>query len=444
MIPDATAVVEVLVRAGFDPADAHARVALYSDAASALRRAAGAPEWAWFVPGRIEVIGKHTDYAGGRSLVAAAPRGFVVVARARRDDVVRVIDAKLGESAEIHASSGRAGAGSGWRHYVAVAVRRLAADFPGARFGTDIGFASDLPRAAGLSSSSALMISVATALATRAALKTRDDWQQAIRTPLEHAAYLAAVESGAGFGPFAGTAGVGTHGGSEDHTAILNCRANTLSAFRYAPTVHLENAALPAAWRLVIGGSGVTAEKTGAARDRYNLASRRVAELLARWNSVRGVVAPTLAEALRSDSEALEILRGSLADRRDAPLADRLTHFVNEDARVPLTLDAIATSDQTALGELAAASQLDAERLLGNQVDETRQMVAIARDVGAFAASSFGAGFGGSVWAMVRESDSIPFARAWLAAYRRDCPHAGLIESFATRGSPGLLQLPVC
>ncbi|MGH7448520.1 MAG: galactokinase family protein, partial [Longimicrobiales bacterium] len=45
----------------------------------------------FFVPGRIEVLGKHTDYAGGRSLLAAVHRGFVVAAAPRPDGAVQVI-----------------------------------------------------------------------------------------------------------------------------------------------------------------------------------------------------------------------------------------------------------------------------------------------------------------------------------------------------------------
>src|SRR4026208_691317 len=49
-----------------------------------------APVHAWWVPGRLEVFGTHTDYAGGHTLVCAVPRGFAVVARRRIDNVVRV------------------------------------------------------------------------------------------------------------------------------------------------------------------------------------------------------------------------------------------------------------------------------------------------------------------------------------------------------------------
>ena len=59
--------------------------------------------------------------------------------------------------------------------------------------------------------------------------------------------------------------------------------------------------------------------------------------------------------------------------------------------------------DTAALGDLSAESQADAETLLDNQVQETVELVASARRLGAFASSSFGAGFGGSVWALVHQ-----------------------------------------
>ena len=51
------------------------------------------------MPGRIEVFGKHTDYAGGRSLLAAVPRGFAVAASPRNDGRVRVMDVRYGTRA---------------------------------------------------------------------------------------------------------------------------------------------------------------------------------------------------------------------------------------------------------------------------------------------------------------------------------------------------------
>ena len=54
-----------------------------------------------FVPGRIEVLGKHTDYAGGRSLTCAVERGFAVCYRPRADALVRVVDARDGRRVDF-------------------------------------------------------------------------------------------------------------------------------------------------------------------------------------------------------------------------------------------------------------------------------------------------------------------------------------------------------
>src|SRR5512135_2845125 len=106
----------------------------------------------WFVPGRIEVFGKHTDYAGGRSLLCCVERGFHVVARPRPDRVVRIADAVLGVEASRVLSEAEETIGTeSWTAYPSAVVRRIARNFPGDLRGADIAFASDLPRSAGLS-----------------------------------------------------------------------------------------------------------------------------------------------------------------------------------------------------------------------------------------------------------------------------------------------------
>jgi galactokinase len=73
---------------------------------------------------------------------------------------------------------------------------------------------------------------------------------------------------------------------------------------------------------------------------------------------------------------------------------------------------AFRTADAARLTALTEASQVDAEVLLGNQVPETIGLAGAALEQGAFAACSFGAGFGGSVWALV-DGDAEAFARRW-------------------------------
>jgi galactokinase len=62
---------------------------------------------------------------------------------------------------------------------------------------------------------------------------------------------------------------------------------------------------------------------------------------------------------------------------------------------------------------LSEESQGDAEQLLGNQIPETSALARAARKAGAFAACSFGAGFGGSVWALVETERAAKFAHTW-------------------------------
>ena len=95
---------------------------------------------------------------------------------------------------------------------------------------------------------------------------------------------------------------------------------------------------------------------------------------------------------------------------------------------------------------LAEASQEDAERLLGNQVPETVALAALARSCGAFAATSFGAGFGGSVWALVDRADVDAVVRDWEARIGADSrPASGCRGSSRTlaRRSPRSRSPPV-
>ena len=318
-------------------------------------------------------------------------------------------------------------------------VRRLAKNFPGAALGADIAFGSDLPPASGMSSSSALMVAIAATLVRLAGIDARPEWQANVVTPWDAAGYFACIENGMAFGSLAGDAGVGTHGGSEDHVAIVCGKADHASAWTYVPPVPVAEVRVPEDWRFVIASSGVAARKTGAARDAYNNLALTVGALLQIWNTHESP-APSLRAALTSGSGAVERLQKQVAADASASalnLGDRLEQFVNEDTRVVEALRAMQEGDATAFGELSQASQDDAERLLRNQTAETSALVEIARGLGAHAASSFGAGFGGSVWAMVGKDDAQSFPARWLAEYRpRFAGHAAATTFEARPGPP--------
>src|SRR5262249_35848116 len=151
-------------------------------------------------------------------------------------------------------------------NYPMTVARRIARNFPGNLRGADISFISDLPPAAGLSSSSALIIAFFLALAEINRLEQHENYQMNIHSREDLAGYLGCVENGENFGSLSGDKGVGTFGGSQDHTAILCCMANQLSQYSFSPVQHEQTLPFPEGLCFVIGVSGVIAEKTGAAR----------------------------------------------------------------------------------------------------------------------------------------------------------------------------------
>ena len=253
-------------------------------------------------------------------------------------------------------------------------VRRIARNFAGPLRGANIAFASDLPPAAGMSSSSGLVVAVFLALAEINLLAPRPDYRQNIRSLIDLAGYLAAVENGQPFGSLKGDQGAGTLGGSQDHTAILTCRPGQISQYAYCPVRAEGEVALPADCVFAVGASGVAAEKTGAALAKYNATSQQAARLTQLWRETTGVSDPHLAAILPRGPAAVDYLRSIVRDkaRSDAPaLLARLEHFITENLQImPAARTTLEEGDLIGFGDLVDQSQRAAEELLGNQILE--------------------------------------------------------------------------
>jgi galactokinase len=399
-----------------------------------------APRRAWFVPGRIEVLGKHTDYAGGRSLLCTVERGFRIVAAPRADRLIRLVDRARRVEATLELDPALPLAPGEWTAYPRAVARRLAQHLPSVRHGADIAFASDLPPAAGISSSSAFLVAVFLALGGVNEVEADEQFRHAIHSKEDLAGFLAAIESGYTFGPFPGDTGVGIFGGSEDHTAILCCEAGRLAVYSFNPVRHERTVPLDPGLRFVIASSGIAAEKAGGARELYNRASVATRRILELWNAATGRADRSLAAAVATDAGAADRIRAIVRDRADEDreyLAGRFEQFHAESVEiVPAAAERLALREYTGFGEIVDRSQALAERLLQNQVPQTIDLAREARALGAIAASAFGGGFGGSVWALVRSADAPAFADRWWEAYRRAHPaSADRAEFFAT--APG-------
>ena len=401
----------------------------------------------WHVPGRIELLGKHTDYAGGRSLLCAIDRGLVIGMVPRDDDTVTFLDSRSRARAAFRLDPGLVPLTGRWAGFPMTVARRIARNFPGARRGADLALASNLPSAAGMSSSSALIVATFLALAEANDLTSSDTWREHLSTPEALAEYLGCIENGQSFKTLAGDRGVGTFGGSQDHTAILCCRPGRVSRYSFAPVTFEGDIAWPDGMALVVAVSGVRARKSGPQRESYNRLSLAVRTILDRWRLASGSAAATLAAAAAEPGAPEDILR--LLRSHEEPgfpagfLAGRFRQFLAESTEIiPEASRALASRDLARFGDLVDRSQLAAEEGLGNQVSETVHLARRARALGAHAASAFGAGFGGSVWAMVDAATADRFGKEWIGEYRHAFPGAARrAECFRTKPAPAARRI---
>lgn len=387
-----------------------------------------------FVPGRLEVLGKHTDYAGGRSLLAAVDRGITIALEDGGEGISATTTANP-DTLVLHPGDRLNLPAGHWGGYLQAVVDRLALNFgelKPARLEID----SNLPLASGMSSSSALVVAMALSLIDHNGFRETSQWAANINSEIDLAGYMACFENGMTFGTLEGVRGVGTFGGSEDHTAMLCCKPDQLTQFSFCPITEHESVPLLPEWSFVVAVSGVLAEKTGTALQSYNRASRQTKEIIAAWNSATGRDDLVIGDALASD-DALEGLRAVVSHSPE--LTARLQAFLTESEEViPAATRALAAGDLAEFGRLSDVSQRNADEVLGNQIPETNRLQALARELGAYGATGFGAGFGGSVWALTKTIDAEAFASDWLARYIAEFPEVeGRASTMVTRpGGP--------
>jgi galactokinase len=267
-------------------------------------------------------------------------------------------------------------------------------------------------------------------------------------SPLRLAEYLAAVENGRPYEHLDAGSGVGTLGGSEDHTAILCSKKGQIGQFSYVPTRLERQIEIPDDIVFVVASSGVVARKTGEARDAYNrlsLLAEAASDLCCR---VTGRPAANLARIIAGRPDRYEQLKRILGssehpefETRD--LLERCRQFYEESETIVAPAGAaLARRDWAEFGRLTQHSQDLAERFLSNQTEETSFLVRAARDQGAIASSAFGAGFGGSVWALVDATEADSLIARWASAYRDRFPERyEMAQFFATQPSTGAREM---
>ena len=341
-------------------------------------------------PGRVNLIGEHTDYNGGFVLPMALDRETVVAAATRADTRVLVHSLNARESAEFDlASPGRPRRGH-WLDYVEGVARALVGR--GFRLGgAELMIMSDVPAGAGLSSSAALEISAGLALSAVSGAEVDRVTLALAGQQAEHE-YVGTM-CGIMDQFVAATARAG-------HALLIDCRT-------------LEAAPVPLDTRdsaVVVCDTRVRHELSTSEYNTRREECERGVELLRE-------VLPGVAQ-LRDVS--VEDFRRHEA-RLPEPIRRRCRHVVTEDARTLATVAALAANDLAEAGRLMYESH---ESLRGDyevSCRELDELVAIARSLGGavYGARMTGGGFGGSTVNLVRRGALDEFTRTISADYER-------------------------
>ncbi len=363
------------------------------------------------VPGRVNLLGDHTDYHDGFVLPMAIERAILLQGRPRDDGLIRIFSHTLKRTLELDLSLEERHAET-WAHYFQGVLSVLGEPYK-ISSGCDVLIDGDLPPGGGLSSSSALVVGFGALLAQLYALDL-DALQLAILgRDAEH--------------------WYGTTGGIMDqfvisharagHAVLLDCRSLKCS---YVP--------LPDGVTVVIANTGTRHDQIASPfADRRKEAEAGLRLLQSRLPEVK---------ALRDiEPDVLEAHAGALlAADQSGVLWRRCRHVVTENARVVAAASALAAGDLRKVAVLMAASHASLRDDYQVSCPELDAMVAAVEDSpGCFGARMTGGGFGGCTVNLVSSEVVDSFCRSLAERYHRATGIEPTI--FTTRPADGVQAL---
>jgi galactokinase len=332
-------------------------------------------------PGRVNLLGEHTDYNGGPVLPFALSQRTVVLAGPGEGwQAVSAADGSVASFDPTAAPEGR------WTDYLAGVVRVLH-DMRAAPAGGRIAVASTVPVGAGLSSSAALSVAAARALSRLAGRRLSREALVEVAFHAEHDV-------------------VGVQCGRMDQMIVVHATPRHAALIE---TVDGSITQIPLEQPVLVFETGVAHRL---ADGEYN---RRRAECGAALAACRvaGVDAADLSSVPESE---LERLRASMP----AVLHRRLTHVVRESARTRAAAMALSVRDYPKVGEYLVEGHRSIRDDFESSCGEADRLVESALRHGAWGARLTGAGWGGAVLIMAPSEILPALARAMAADYRRE------------------------
>jgi len=351
-------------------------------------------------PGRVNLIGEHIDYHGLPVLPMALALHVHIAYTPRPDHRIRAASHPYGQREFEWASSLSPMAAGDWENYLRAAALAIAGRW-GVRHGIDATVTADLPAAAGLSSSSALLVAFTLALLDANGLSA------------SFADLMDILPDGEQF--------VGTRGGGMDHAACLASKAGCATLVEFAP-LSVRHIPVPAGWSFLVAHSLQTAEKSGAAREEYNL-RRQAGD-----------------DALRQLGLAnYRDARPEFAARLDGRARDAFLHVTTEARRVHAAVSAMECGDCAAFGSLLLDSHASLRDRLRVSCAALDRLVEAAMESGAAGARLTGAGFGGCAVVLCRTGDTARVRRGLIERYYSHRPgfdeSAHLLDAIPSAGA---------
>lgn len=340
------------------------------------------PEGLWFGPGRVNLIGEHTDYNDGFVLPFALEKKAVVAAGRRDDDRLVLVSVEKDERVELTIDQ-LAPLTPGWSSYLAGvvwALREAGHDVKG----TNLVLTSDVPLGAGLSSSAAIECAVVAALCDLYGLDIE---------PMERAKLARVAEN----------AYVGAPTGLLDQAASTLCREDGV-LFLDCRSFDYEQVPLP------LGAQGLEI----LVLDTHTPHSHVDGEYAARRAACDEAAALLGVPALRDVTD----LVGALAQLNDETMVKRVRHVVTENARVLAAVELAKQGKITDLAPLLNASHASMRDDFEITVPTVDLAVEVACDAGALGARMTGGGFGGCIIALCPQGEGQRIGSEIATAFR--------------------------
>jgi len=338
-------------------------------------------------PGRVNLIGEHTDYNDGFVLPMAIGRAALVAFRPRNDGVLRAHSIAFDETREAAISSLAAPGGHDWFAYVAGVLWAFASEgLPVC--GLDLVVDGDVPIGAGLSSSAALEMATARALGAA----TGTPWEPARMAKL---------------GQRAENAYVGMNCGIMDQFASAACEAGS-ALLLDCRSLETRAVPLPKGVAVVVMDTGARRSLAASAYNERRAACERVVAEIARGRPGTRALRDVSAE----DLEAAKA-------RLDETDARRASHVVAEIARPLALAAAFGEGDLVKAGRLMKESHVSLRDLYEVSCEELDLITGLARrQPSCYGARMTGAGFGGCGIALVDAADVSAFCEEVLFGYK--------------------------